>query len=202
MMSESSDFFADAFATHPTMVILRGFDPDRTLDLCERADHLGISCIEVPVQSAEGLASLAAAVRWGKSRDCRIGAGTITSGALLDDVREAGAAFTVSPGSHPDVMAASVRLGLPHLPGVATATEIQSGLDAGFTWMKAFPAISLGTDWFAAMRGPFPIVRLVATGGVSSDNAREFLDAGAGAVSFGSAFEHTEPAAINELVSK
>ena len=74
-----------------------------------------------------------------------------------------------------------------HLPGVATPSEIQQALRHGATWLKAFPATVLGTGWFAAMRGPFPEVNLVATGGVSAHNAADYLAAGARAVAVGSA---------------
>lgn len=83
-------------------------------------------------------------------------------------------------------MRASLEAGLPTLPGVATASEIQRGLDLGLSWFKAFPASALGTGWFSAMRGPFPQVRFVATGGVNIAMARAFLDAGVRVVSFGS----------------
>ena len=70
----------------------------------------------------------------------------------------------------------------------------------GLTWLKAFPAAALGTGWISAMRGPFPDVRFVATGGIDSDNAAQFLAAGAGAVSLGSAFATADPAQVRGLI--
>jgi 2-dehydro-3-deoxyphosphogluconate aldolase/(4S)-4-hydroxy-2-oxoglutarate aldolase len=88
---------------------------------------------------------------------------------------------------------------MPHLPGVATASEIQRALAAGFVWLKAFPATALGPAWFRAMRGPFPTVRLVATGGIDAHNAQEYLSAGALVVAVGSAL--SDPAQVDLLAS-
>jgi 2-dehydro-3-deoxyphosphogluconate aldolase/(4S)-4-hydroxy-2-oxoglutarate aldolase len=67
--------------------------------------------------------------------------------------------------------------GLPHLPGVATPTEVQRAPAAGFGWLKAFPAAQLGAGWITAMHGPFPEARCVATGGIDLSNAAGFLSA-------------------------
>ena len=78
---------------------------------------------------------------------------------------------------------------LPHLPGVATPSEKQSAARLGCTVLKAFPASILSPEWFKAMRGPFPGVSLVATGGIDASNAVAFLDAGATTIAVGSALE-------------
>jgi 2-keto-3-deoxy-6-phosphogluconate aldolase len=83
------------------------------------------------------------------------------------------------------VSARAARLGLPLIPGVASATDIQTARRSGHRWMKAFPASVLGPDWIRAQRGPFPDVSFVATGGIDADNAAEFLDAGARVVALG-----------------
>ena len=93
-----------------------------------------------------------------------------------------------------------ISLGLDHLPGVATATEIQRALALGLRWQKAFPATVLGPEWFAAMRAPFPMARFVATGGITTNNARSYLDAGAAAISLGTAFADSPDEEIRALV--
>lgn len=82
----------------------------------------------------------------------------------------------------------SGELGMPHLAGVGSATEVQQASQAGLYWLKAFPARELGASWISAMKGPFPSVRCVATGGIDGENAKEFLEAGAAAVSLGAVF--------------
>ncbi|UGS25527.1 bifunctional 4-hydroxy-2-oxoglutarate aldolase/2-dehydro-3-deoxy-phosphogluconate aldolase [Microbacterium resistens] len=181
--------FDDLFGSVPLMAILRGMGVERTLATATRAWDLGITAVEVPVQSptdVEALRVLAAAAR---ERGLTVGAGTVVSDEHVRQAKEAGAAFTVSPGLDLDVVRASHDAGMPSLPGVSTATEVQRALGAGLTWLKAFPASLLGADWFPAMRGPFPQARFVATGGMDAGNARAFLDAGVRVVAVGSALD-------------
>ena len=174
-------------ATSSVMAIFRNHEPQEAVELATAAWDLGIDLVEVPVQSPGSLPTLNAVVRAGAERGKPVGAGTVTSVDQLHDVRARGAAFTVAPGLDPDVVAESVVLGLPHLPGVSTPTEIQTAVRLGCDWVKAFPASVLGVGWFKAMQGPFPDMSFVATGGISADNAEEFLAAGARTVAVGSA---------------
>jgi Entner-Doudoroff aldolase len=184
--------FATVFARCAVMAILRGHGPERTVELARTAWDLGIACVEVPVQSPQTREALAATVRAAQGRDVVVGAGTVTSPERVRESLAAGAAFTVAPGVDETVARASLDAGLAHLPGVATASDIQRALALGLTWLKAFPAAQLTPAWLAAMRGPFPEVSFVATGGVDSRNARAFLDAGAGAVAVGGALERPD----------
>lgn len=195
------EFFDEHFRSSPTMAILRGFSPERTVALCRRALELGLGLVEVPVQDEAGVAALSAALDWGRAAGHPIGAGTVTSPALVERVAGLGAAFTVAPNFDPAVAAAVRAAGLPHLPGVATPTEVASAWAAGFRWQKAFPASILGAAWIKAMAGPFPQVRFVATGGVDTDNAAGFRAAGA-VVALGSAFADADPVAITALTGR
>ena len=82
---------------------------------------------------------------------------------------------------------ASVSAGMAHLPGVATASEVQKAAALGLRWLKAFPAAQLTPAWFTAMLAPFPDVCFVATGGIDAYNAGGFIAAGAKIVAVGSA---------------
>ncbi|MFD0490699.1 bifunctional 4-hydroxy-2-oxoglutarate aldolase/2-dehydro-3-deoxy-phosphogluconate aldolase [Saccharopolyspora spinosporotrichia] len=103
--------------------------------------------------------------RGGARRGRPVGAGTVVGVEQLRTATELGAAFTVAPGLDPELVRASE---LPHLPGVATPSEVQHARKLGLTWVKAFPATVLGTGWFAAIRGPFPGMRFTATGGMNA----------------------------------
>jgi 2-dehydro-3-deoxyphosphogluconate aldolase/(4S)-4-hydroxy-2-oxoglutarate aldolase len=183
---------AEIFENRRVMVILRGFSPNRTVELAERAWDLGIDAVEVPVQSEEAFAALAAAVEAGRRVGRTVGAGTVITPAQMRRVADSGATFAVSPGLDLALVASARECGLAYLPGVATATEVQAAAVAGLTHVKAFPASVLGTGWFRAMRGPFPNMGFVATGGINANNAPDFLNAGVAAVALGSALEDEE----------
>jgi len=183
----SNAFFEERFATQRVMAIVRGLPPEDTAELYERAWRAGIEVVEVPIQSPDALASLRAAATAAERYGCRIGVGTVTTRRQVEDARRAGAAFTVAPGFDSDVAQASLDAGLAHLPGVATASEVQRALTFGFLWLKVFPAAQLTPGWIKALLGPFPGLRFVATGGVDAHNAQEFIAAGARVVAVGSA---------------
>jgi 2-dehydro-3-deoxyphosphogluconate aldolase/(4S)-4-hydroxy-2-oxoglutarate aldolase len=185
--ARSGAYFEQIFAGQPLLGILRGFTPEETVARARRAWDLGITCIEVPVERADRLPALLATIEAGRERGHSVGAGTVTTVEQVRVVREAGAAFTVAPGYDPDVAAASQAAGMPHLPGVMTSTEIQAALRAGHTWLKVFPARALGTHYLQSLRGPFPDIKVVATGGMDAHNAPDYLDAGADVVAVGSA---------------
>lgn len=190
--SASNDWFDEQFSGQPLMAILRGFGADRSLELATIAWDLGIDIVEVPIQTAADLHALEATAALGRDRGKKVGAGTITKIVHVNQARAAGAAFTVSPGFDAAIIRESLDVGLPTLPGIATASEIQQALALGLDWVKAFPASALGAGWFTAMRGPFPQVKLVGTGGLHSTNASAFLDAGVRVVAVGSALEDAD----------
>ncbi|MGI8335655.1 bifunctional 4-hydroxy-2-oxoglutarate aldolase/2-dehydro-3-deoxy-phosphogluconate aldolase [Actinomadura scrupuli] len=169
------------------MAILRGFDPQRTVELAQRAWDLGIGAVEVPIGDAGQLPALEAAVLAGRERGLPVGAGTVLTPEHVSAAADAGAAYTIAPGLDVAVLTASVAAGMPHLPGVATPTEVQQAVRAGCSWVKAFPASVLGPAWFREIHGPFPGLRLVATGGVDGHTASQYLAAGARVVAVGSA---------------
>ncbi|MEU0127076.1 MULTISPECIES: bifunctional 4-hydroxy-2-oxoglutarate aldolase/2-dehydro-3-deoxy-phosphogluconate aldolase [unclassified Streptomyces] len=192
--------FDRLFADVRVMGIFRGLSPRKTVELCHAAWDAGVTAVEVPVQTEEAFDALAAAVAAGRERGRSVGAGTVRFPAQLRRATELGAQFTVAPGLDLDIVRLSGEIGVPHLPGVATSTDIDTALKAGLTWLKAFPASVLGAEWVRAQLAPFPEVRLVATGGMGAANAREFLDAGCRAVAVGSAFG--DPAQLARLVDE
>ncbi|WP_022885609.1 bifunctional 4-hydroxy-2-oxoglutarate aldolase/2-dehydro-3-deoxy-phosphogluconate aldolase [Glaciibacter superstes] len=188
-VAESQASFDGWFSDANTMAILRGYTPERTVELAERAWEMGFALVEVPVQDDRSLASLRATVEAGAAQGRPVGAGTVISAELAATVADAGAAFTVAPGWDPLVATASLERGMPHLPGVMTASDVQQASAFGLNWLKLFPASIVGSDMFPALHGPFPKARFVATGGIDETNAEEFLAKGAAVVSLGSAIE-------------
>jgi 2-dehydro-3-deoxyphosphogluconate aldolase/(4S)-4-hydroxy-2-oxoglutarate aldolase len=196
-MGASDDWFEQEFATTRVMVIMRGLGAEESLALAGRAWAAGVRAVEIPIQRPEDVTALNVVAAAATGRGLAVGAGTVVRVDQVDLARRAGAAYTVSPGVDEDVIRASLDAGLPTLPGVATASDIQRCAKLGLGWLKAFPAASLGPGWIKAMHGPFPDARFVATGGVTVATAPGFLAAGARVVSLGSAL--ADPAAVTEL---
>lgn len=172
----------------PVMAIFRNMAVAQAVELAHKAWDLGIDLVEVPIQTPDAVPALEAVVAAGRERGKPVGSGTVTTEDQVRLSHRLGVAFTVAPGLDRDVVEVSRGLGLPHLPGVASASEIQLAVRLGCDWVKAFPATSLGVDWFTAMKqGPFPGVSFVATGGLNASNAADYLAAGASTVAVGSA---------------
>lgn len=105
-----------------------------------------------------------------------IGAGTLLTPEDVRAAKAAGAAFGVSPGATPRLLAACADEGLPLLPGAATATEVMALLDGGYTMLKFFPAEAAGAAAaISAIGGPIPQVRFCPTGGIGLRNAPGYL---------------------------
>lgn len=198
-MTDMNAWFDAEFQGIPVMAILRALGTERSVQIAEEAWRLGIRSVEVTVQSDDDLDALRAVVRAGEERGVAVGAGTIVTPEQVQIAKDAGAAFLVSPGFDRAVVEASHSAGVPILPGVATATEIQQATSMGLRWVKAFPAAVLGPAWFTAMRGPFPEVNFIATGGVTVGNAGALLDAGVRVVALGSAL--ADPTQLPAVVS-
>jgi len=116
-----------------------------------------------------------------------LGAGTVVDAATARAVIDAGASFVVSPVFRPEVVAACHERGVPAMPGCFTPTEILAAHECGADIIKVFPATALGPQFIKDVRAPLPQVKLMPTGGVTIDNAGEWIRAGAVAVGLGSA---------------
>ncbi len=116
-----------------------------------------------------------------------IGAGTVVDPETARAAVQAGARYIVSPVFRPDVIEASHAAGAAAMPGCLSPTEILAAWDAGADVVKVFPATALGPAYFKDLRGPLPHVKLMPTGGVSLENAGDWIRAGAVAIGVGGA---------------
>ncbi len=114
-----------------------------------------------------------------------IGAGTVLSREQAEAAIDAGARFLVTPGVTAPVAAVAAQHDIPVVMGAFTPTEVMRALDLGAAAVKIFPARALGPGYLKDLRGPFPGVRLIPSGGVNAGNAAEFLAHGAVAVTAG-----------------
>ncbi|MFE5837419.1 bifunctional 4-hydroxy-2-oxoglutarate aldolase/2-dehydro-3-deoxy-phosphogluconate aldolase [Arthrobacter sp. NPDC056493] len=197
-----NDWFDDDFFRVPVIAVLRGLAPGEAVRSATRAWDAGVEHVEVTIETPEAVRTLAAVASAAAERGVAVGAGTITRLEQLDAAASANASFTVSPGLDEGIIHESIRRGIPHLPGVATASEILRAKALGLTWLKAFPASVLGPDWVKAMKGPFPEVRFVATGGMKAANAPAYLSAGVSVVGLSSDFASDGgAAAVRDLLA-
>ena len=116
-----------------------------------------------------------------------LGAGTVIDAVTARAVIDAGASFVVSPVFRPDVIAACHERDVPAMPGCFSPTEILAAHERGADIVKVFPATTLGPQFIKDVRAPLPQLKLMPTGGVTLDNAGDWIRAGAVAVGLGSA---------------
>jgi 2-dehydro-3-deoxyphosphogluconate aldolase / (4S)-4-hydroxy-2-oxoglutarate aldolase len=134
----------------------------------------GVKVLEVTLRTPAALAAISSMVR--EVPEAIVGAGTVRTAADARAARDAGAAFAVSPGYTPALGAACRDIGLPLLPGVATASEVMAAQDDGLSFLKFFPAVAAGgVPMLKSLAGPFPDVVFCPTGGITLDSAPQFL---------------------------
>jgi 2-dehydro-3-deoxyphosphogluconate aldolase/(4S)-4-hydroxy-2-oxoglutarate aldolase len=114
-----------------------------------------------------------------------IGVGTVTDVNDATTAMDAGAHYLVTPHTDPAIVAAAINRGIPVYPGGLTPTELLAGWQAGGTAVKVFPASTVGPGYMAQLRGPFPDMAFIPSGGVGIEDAAAWIRAGALAVSLG-----------------
>ncbi|MBC3761517.1 bifunctional 4-hydroxy-2-oxoglutarate aldolase/2-dehydro-3-deoxy-phosphogluconate aldolase [Quadrisphaera oryzae] len=148
----------------------------------ERTDGaaLGAALAEGGLTAAEVVLRTPAALRvlaeMAPTAGLVVGAGTVVDPDQVDAVVDAGAAFVVSPGHDPDVVARARSRGVPAVPGVSTASEVQLARRSGLRLLKLFPAGAVGgTALLSGLAGPFPDVAFVPTGGIGEAELGAYL---------------------------
>ena len=146
----------------------------------------GVTALEVTM-TVPGAVEIIRAMAGDKQPGVLVGAGTVLDVGTALEVIAAGADFVVSPVTDGDMIRTCREAEVLVVPGAFTPTEIAAAWRAGADIVKVFPATSLGPQFFRDLRGPLPHIRLMPTGGVTLENAREFLAAGACCVGIGTA---------------
>lgn len=149
-------------------------DPRHAIELARALHRGGLSTIELTLRSDKALECLEAIA--GKVPEIVAGAGTVITPADVKSCEAAGARFMVSPGASGELLDAAGESPLPLLPGATTASEIMQLGERGYRHLKFFPAgQSGGPDWLKAISGPLPQYRFCPTGGVTIQNAGDWL---------------------------
>ncbi|MEV0781022.1 bifunctional 4-hydroxy-2-oxoglutarate aldolase/2-dehydro-3-deoxy-phosphogluconate aldolase [Streptomyces sp. NPDC050433] len=175
--------FTDRLRRERVIAIVRGTDPQAAERTVHTLREEGVALIEVSLTTPDAAGIIARCAR--ESGDSLIGAGTVLTGDDARAVQQAGAAFVVTPALAEGSVTAHA-LGLPVVAGALTPTEIVRAVSEGAAAVKLFPASVGGPSYLRALRDPLPGVPFVPTGGVDTEAARAYLEAGALAVGVGS----------------
>ena len=164
------------------IAIARRLDPARLPGVADALAAAGLRVLEVTLDSPDALGAIERLSAAGHV----VGAGTVLSLGDAADALAAGAAFLVAPHTDVDVVRWASSRGVPAMPGALTPTEVMTAWNAGAAAVKIFPASVAGPALVRELQGPLGFVPLVPSGGVTAENARALLDAGAVAVGLGS----------------
>jgi 2-dehydro-3-deoxyphosphogluconate aldolase/(4S)-4-hydroxy-2-oxoglutarate aldolase len=167
------------------VVALIRADSSASLIECARAlSEGGLTCLELTMTTPGAIELCARVAR--ELPGVLIGLGTVLDASTARAGIAAGARFIVTPAVRPAVIAACRDAGVPVLAGALTPTEICDAVDAGADVIKIFPAEFFGPAYIKSLKGPFPQVDFLPTGGVTPETVGEFLKAGAFATAAGS----------------
>jgi len=165
--------------------VIRAPDSDAAVAVVEALAEAGVTIAEVTMTVPDAI-SVIAKISKALGDRMLVGAGTVTDAETAMRSIGAGARFIVSPCLVPPVVHAAARAGVAVLPGAFTPTEIFEAHKLGADMVKVFPVGNVGAaSYLRALRGPFPNIPLVPTGGVTLDNVRDLFEAGATAVGIG-----------------
>jgi 2-dehydro-3-deoxyphosphogluconate aldolase / (4S)-4-hydroxy-2-oxoglutarate aldolase len=179
------------------VAVIRMKEPEKLRAVADALAEGGVRALEVTMTVPRALAmieELAPRLPSG----FLLGAGTVLDAETARLAILAGAGFVVSPVFRRDVLTMCHRYDVAAMPGCFTPTEILAAWDTGADVVKVFPATSLGPGFFRDVRGPLPQVKLMPTGGVSLDNAGDWIRAGAVAVGVGTALLDTRAIASGD----
>lgn len=158
----------------PVVPLVQSNNPDEAVEISRALLDGGMQVLEVVLRTDEAfecLEKIAATFP-----DVPVGAGTVLSGEHTKKAIECGAKFIVSPGLHADVVDTSHKAGLPVLPGIATASELQAAWNMGLRNVKFFPAsLSGGPKMLGALSSVFRDVSFMPTGGVGPSTLLDYL---------------------------
>jgi 2-dehydro-3-deoxyphosphogluconate aldolase/(4S)-4-hydroxy-2-oxoglutarate aldolase len=162
-----------AVGTQRILPVITIEDARAAADLGHALSSAGARAVEVTFRSE----AAAGAIETLAEAGFVVGAGTVRSVEQVDLASRSGASFAVSPGLDRAVVERCNEMGLPAMPGVATASELTTALSLGIRVVKLFPAEVLGgVALIRALSAPFPEARFVPTGGLNRDNAAAYLE--------------------------
>lgn len=165
------------------VAIIRLDNPEPIYKLATALYEGGVKAIEVTIGTPNALAEIQKLAKHGGILP---GVGSIVDAKTAKAAIEAGAEFIVTPTTKKEVIEMAHRYGKPIFSGALTPTEILQAYEWGADVVKLFPTASLGLPYFKAVRGPMPYIPMMPTGGITLDNAAEWVRSGAVCLGVGS----------------
>ncbi len=168
------------------VAIIRANSSEELFDTAVAIKNGGVDVIEITMTTPDALQVIGdVSDRLGDS--VLIGVGSVLDAETARAAMLAGAEFVVSPVTKTDIIEICNRYGKVVIPGAFTPTEILRAWETGADYVKVFPASGVGPSYIKDIKAPLPQIPLIPTGGVTAENAAEFIKAGAAALGVGSA---------------
>lgn len=177
-----------------TLAVVRAETIPDAAELAKALGAGGIRVLELTYTTPNVLEHVARIASTFEEHGVMIGLGTVLSAEQATAGIDAGAQFLVTPGIREDVAAVASQRAVPFSLGAMTPTEVARAIDLGSEIVKIFPARHLGPDYLKDLRGPYPNLKMLPSGGINEKNAQDFLAAGALAVCCGTSV--VPPAAV------
>jgi 2-dehydro-3-deoxyphosphogluconate aldolase / (4S)-4-hydroxy-2-oxoglutarate aldolase len=190
-LSRTREDIVSSISASGVVAVIRIKDPDKLAGVVDALMAGGVRALEVTM-SVPGAVELIRGLAKRLPDEFLLGAGTVLDAETAARVIDAGAKYVVSPVFRTAVIDACHARGAAAMPGCFTPTEILAAWDAGADVVKVFPATALGPGYIRDVRAPLPQVKMMPTGGVTLDNAGDWIRAGAVAVGAGSSLLDTK----------
>ena len=196
----------DAINEHKIIVIVRGVDQEKLIPLVRAMYDGGIRLVECTydasgkISDEEITANIEMLAKEFEGK-MYIGAGTVVTAKQVELTKKAGGKFIISPDTDAEVILATKQAGLVSIPGAITPTEVKMAHKAGADFIKLFPVDLYGPKYIKIIKAPLSNVRLLAVNGITAENMREYLDAGACGVGVGSGIVNKECIGKNDFES-
>lgn len=166
------------------IVVVRAQEASDYWPILETLKEAGVRSVELTMSTPGTLEQLSELVQaFGQSMD--IGLGTVTAPEHVEAAHRAEASYLVTPVTLPELMTTAAMYNIPIIPGGLSPTELHTGWVSGAAAVKIFPASQVGSGYLKDLRGPFPDIQVIPSGGIDQASAKEWLEAGAQAVSVG-----------------
>ena len=167
------------------LAVLRGPSKELTIKMVDALIEGGVAGIEITFTTPNAL-SVMEALAEAFGNEILLGAGTVTRLTQAASAKDAGATFVVSPHTEKNLLRSMVDTGLPVMSGALTPSEVSAARKLGADVVKIFPGSLVGPSYIKALRGPYPDLKAMPTGGVNKGNISDWFAAGVFAVGAGS----------------